>query len=111
LLGSLQRAAPSIFGQAPVAGTGTGGGPGLGQIMGSDGKIYTDPTYGKGAPGPTPDDTGGTPPVDTGGTPPVDTGGGIPVDTGGGIPVDTGGGLPVDTGGDPGSIFGDIGFS
>jgi hypothetical protein len=54
LLGSLQRAAPSIFGQAPVAGTGAGGGPGLGQIKGSDGKIYTDPSYGTGATGPQP---------------------------------------------------------
>jgi hypothetical protein len=30
----------------PVAGTGANGGPGLGQMVGSDGKIYTDPTYG-----------------------------------------------------------------
>jgi hypothetical protein len=101
LMGALKRAAPSIFGEAPVAGTGAGGGPGLGQIMGSDGKIYTDPTYGKGSPGPMTDDTGGLP-VDTGGVP-VDAGD-VPVDTGIDIP-------PIDYGGDPGSIFGDIGFS
>jgi hypothetical protein len=31
---------------SPVAGTGTGGGPGLGQVLGNDGKVYNDPTYG-----------------------------------------------------------------
>jgi hypothetical protein len=32
------------YGQ-PVAGTGTNGGPGLGQVVGTDGNIYNDPTY------------------------------------------------------------------
>jgi hypothetical protein len=31
---------------SPVIGTGSGGGPGAGQVLGSDGKIYQDPTYG-----------------------------------------------------------------
>jgi len=31
---------------SPVAGTGAGGGAGAGQIMGQDGNIYNDPTYG-----------------------------------------------------------------
>ena len=30
----------------PVAGTGDAGGPGVGQVLGNDGKIYQDPTYG-----------------------------------------------------------------
>jgi hypothetical protein len=30
----------------PVAGTGDAGGPGTGQVLGNDGKIYQDPTYG-----------------------------------------------------------------
>jgi hypothetical protein len=29
----------------PVAGTGSSGGPGRGQVLGTDGKIYSDPTY------------------------------------------------------------------
>jgi len=36
---------------APVQGTGIGGGPGAGQILGADGKVYTDPTYGTNAGG------------------------------------------------------------
>jgi hypothetical protein len=35
----------SSYGE-PVTGTGFGGGPGAGQVVGLDGKIYTDPTYG-----------------------------------------------------------------
>ena len=30
----------------PVTGTGTNGGPGAGQVMGTDGKVYNDPSYG-----------------------------------------------------------------
>jgi hypothetical protein len=37
---------------SPVQGTGANGGPGLGQITGSDGKIYEDPSYGTGYQGP-----------------------------------------------------------
>jgi hypothetical protein len=109
LMGALKRAAPSIFGEAPVAGTGTGGGPGLGQMMGSDGKIYTDPSYGTGYKGPNvvneppppealnPDGSYGVNEANpnsgwqqdqsgswyntSSSTPPVDTGG-LPVDTG-----------------------------
>ena len=35
----------------PVQGTGIGGGAGAGQILGTDGKVYTDPTYGTGTSG------------------------------------------------------------
>lgn len=34
----------------PVSGTGIGGGPGLGQVLGTDGKVYNDPSYGTGNP-------------------------------------------------------------
>jgi len=37
----------------PVQGTGIGGGPGAGQVLGTDGKVYTDPTYGTNAGGVT----------------------------------------------------------
>jgi hypothetical protein len=114
-----------------VTGTGIGGGPGLGQVLGTDGKVYNDPSYGAGSnpnnnvtPEPPPpgavDQNGNPNPgwaqdqsgswyqtgggtVDTGGGT-VDTGGGT-VDTGGGT-VDTGGGT-VDTGYDP---YADSGF-
>jgi hypothetical protein len=33
---------------SPVTGTGAGGGAGAGQVLGTDGKVYNDPTYGKG---------------------------------------------------------------
>jgi hypothetical protein len=55
--GGLGNAIRKGFGLASgmaVAGTGAGGGPGLGQIRGVDGKIYSDPTYGAGATGPQP---------------------------------------------------------
>jgi len=44
----------------PVQGTGIGGGAGAGQIQGTDGKVYNDPTYGTASGGVTPpsiDDT------------------------------------------------------
>ena len=34
---------------SPVTGTGTGGGAGAGQVLGTDGKVYADPTYGNGS--------------------------------------------------------------
>jgi hypothetical protein len=40
---------PSNYGN-PVQGTGSNGGAGTGQIVGADGKIYADPTYGTGVP-------------------------------------------------------------
>jgi hypothetical protein len=40
---------PSNYG-SPVQGTGSSGGAGYGQIVGPDGKIYADPTYGTGVP-------------------------------------------------------------
>jgi len=40
---------PSSYG-SPVQGTGSNGGAGTGQIVGADGKIYADPTYGTGTP-------------------------------------------------------------
>ena len=46
----------------PVQGTGIGGGAGAGQILGTDGKVYTDPTYGTGTSGitvPSTDDLSG----------------------------------------------------
>ena len=39
---------------SPVQGTGIGGGPGAGQILGTDGKVYPDPTYGTASGGVTP---------------------------------------------------------
>jgi hypothetical protein len=33
---------------SPVTGTGSGGGAGAGQVLGTDGKVYNDPTYGTG---------------------------------------------------------------
>lgn len=33
---------------SPVTGTGAGGGAGAGQVLGTDGKVYNDPTYGTG---------------------------------------------------------------
>lgn len=50
----------------PVQGTGTGGGAGAGQILGTDGKVYTDPTYGTGTSGitvPSTDDLSGDDPL------------------------------------------------
>jgi hypothetical protein len=101
---------------SPVTGTGIGGGPGLGQVLGKDGNVYKDPSYGAGS-NPNNNVTPEPPPpgaVDQNGNPNpgwaqdqsgswyqtgggnVDTGGGN-VDTGGGN-VDTGDGT-VDTGG------------
>jgi hypothetical protein len=40
---------PSSYGN-PVQGSGSNGGAGYGQIVGADGKIYADPTYGTGVP-------------------------------------------------------------
>ena len=34
---------------SPVSGTGAGGGAGAGQVLGTDGNVYTDPTYGTGS--------------------------------------------------------------
>jgi hypothetical protein len=34
---------------SPVTGTGAGGGAGAGQVLGTDGKVYNDPTYGTGS--------------------------------------------------------------
>lgn len=36
---------------SPVTGIGTGGGAGLGQVLGNDGNVYNDPTYGIGSTG------------------------------------------------------------
>lgn len=43
----------------PVVGTGDAGGPGVGQVLGNDGKIYNDPTYGNTS-GYTPPSEGGS---------------------------------------------------
>lgn len=45
----------------PVTGIGAGGGAGVGQVLGTDGKVYADPTYGTGA-------TTSTPSIDTSST-------------------------------------------
>ena len=63
---------------SPVTGTGAGGGAGAGQILGQDGNIYTDPSYGTNAGG-----------LDTGNYGPTDTGGNIDLNTGDTTVTDT----------------------
>jgi hypothetical protein len=52
---------PSGLG-SPVTGTGVNGGAGAGQILGTDGKVYTDSTYGTGNPSMGVQYNGGMPP-------------------------------------------------